>query len=358
VWGRPTVSLNLQTGLETHKSETWIWILIQRPLLSLSAHDTSTIPLEGLAHPNDHPSALGKRLKAAVRNTVLQQSAYQPADGQPLEPPPNFVEPDRTSWIVFAAPKANVTEYPETVEKELATPPPSTDPTANITISANYNFLPNGPGKPKKVHKRIDYDFSHQGVPIFEFFSQDIFVKRETNFLSVENIGGWNFGDPYAPLTDEEYKTECENLEGPMKVIEGGEEVFIENGVEEVEHMVSPNKGLWWKEFYERVQKDVARWKRVKRAMGMGYCRVVLRWEECEDEQRGERGSTEWRGGLKERIGGEENLMVDGKMKRVTRSESRRRSGMGMGMGNGLGLGIQGVETSSVVRGKGGGKKK
>jgi hypothetical protein len=50
--------------------------------------------------------------------------------------------------------------------------------------------------------------------------------------------------------------------------------------------------------------------------------------------------------------------MVDGKMKRVTRSESRRRSGMGMGMGNGLGLGIQGVETSSVVRGKGGGKKK
>lgn len=131
----------------------------------------------------------------------------------------------------------------------------------------------------------------------------------------------------------------------------------------------SPNRGVWWEVFYKRMYEDRARWRAVKRAMGRGKCRVVVRWVEfAEGEGDGDgdgdadadvdMGSGRDAGGDGDvfglrRIGG---LSKDGSASpgaggrldgrtggnRVTRSEVRRRSGFGSGS-SGTGLGGEGL---------------
>jgi hypothetical protein len=310
---RPTVSLDQATRQETHGSETWLWILIQRPIISFDASDTSTLVVSIPGSPD-----LG-----SISDIYSSSSATE--NKAPTAPPPNFPSPIPHSWLVFAAPLAHVTVYPESIEKDAASP----------EAPGTAGFEQDGG---KAVHKRIDYDFSHQGAPLFEFSSAGLFAGQLTDFLSVEKIGAFCAADGYESYSEKEYQGLYEAWVQMGGSAEGG--AFGK--------MPCPNRGVWWKEFYRRVGEDCERWRKVRRAMGRGTCRIVLRWVETEDEEDGEEHEEEEEdfGRVGRTLGGRSmgsgrgynlkkklnaNSGVEEKMRRLTRSESRRRSGLGLG---------------------------
>jgi len=174
----------------------------------------------------------------------------------------------------------------------------------------------------------------------------------------VEGIGAWFQGDEYAELPEGEFRAVVEK--------------FVEDGSGEGKMAPpSPYAGKWWSEFYKRVEEDAERWEQVKGAMGMGKCRVVVRWyewaepEKSEDVEMGDGvqdisgegfpsssvgGGMEVGGGkgkIRERIVGRQ---------RLTRSETRRRSGLGIGgsvSGVAIGIGAGVLGESSRSRGVG-----
>lgn len=308
---RPTVSLDQDTGQETYSSETWLWILIQRPIISFDASDTSTVGLSISGSPD-------------LSSTSDIYSSYSDTEKKdPTALPPNFPSPIPHSWLVFAAPLAHVTVYPESVEKDGA----------SLKAPGTTGSEQDGG---KAVHKRVDYDFAHQGAPLFEFSSAGLFAGQLTDFLSVEKMGGFSAEDGYESYSEEEYR--------------GAYEAWVQTGAS-VErdgfgNMPCPNRGVWWKEFYRRVGEDCERWRKIRRAMGRGKCRIVLRWvetedgeehEEEEDDEFGRAGSALGGGcmrsgrgkSLKKKLNASSG--VDERMRRLTRSESRRRSGLGLG---------------------------
>jgi len=289
---RPATQTDDGSGEEYASTETWIWILMSRPMVSYDPNDKVTIP-------SNSPSSY-----AGYLDTIKAEPSLKTT-------PPNFPKPIPGSWIVFAAPKANVTAYSEAAE-DLDQQP------------SHYPFT----SKSKKIQKRIDYDFSFSGIPIFEFSSSDLFTdeSKKPQFLSVEQQGAWSTNDSY-----EAY--EADGYERIYKMWQAGEwgvrESFMASatnlGLDENNKpkatMPAPNRGLWWRVFYQRMFEDVARWEKIRRAMGLGMCRVVVRWDEYPDE-----GDVDMTG-----VG----AAVGKKAKRVTRSESRRRSGLGLGEGSG-----------------------
>jgi len=192
--------------------------------------------------------------------------------------------------MVIAAPLAHLTVYPEIVES----PPTSSNTLATRLLKNQKSKLASGSGR--KVQKRIDYDFSHSGVPLFEFsmqFQPEVVLNPSSiPYLSVEGIGTWYDGDPYEKLTLDEwdiaqagFREYVENLavDDPVRYnaifdarLDG---TAVENrgfGV------VSPFKGVWWMEFYNGMYANASRWRNVKKTMSRGECRVVVRWTEWE----------------------------------------------------------------------------
>ena len=126
-----------------------------------------------------------------------------------------------------------------------------------------------GRARPHGAQARADYDFSHDGLPLFEFSNTDFFAGHRTDFLSVEKMGGFHPSDEYLPYSDDEYRVLYE--------------AWVADGSSETDAFGSkpcPNKGVWWTQFYCRVWEDCEGWRKVKEAMGRGKCRVVLRWDE------------------------------------------------------------------------------
>jgi hypothetical protein len=331
---RPTVTVDADTGVEKQTNEAWLWILISRPMVSFDPNDKSTY-VAPTSSEFDTPSSDSRQYHTPPSNTSKLDGATLPTT------PPNFPSPIPTSWVVFAAPVAHLTVLPQQTE-DLPLPSPSPYPFAN--------------GKTKQVQKRRDYDFSHAGTPLFEFSSNSVFTNGSPslNFLSVENIGPWSASDPYGELSEEEYAVSrqifndnCEHRRFQSKsqaehdndglnrcgeYDSDDEAAGINYGV----GVAAPNKGIWWKEFYRRMYVDRAMWRSVRRAMGRGKCRVVVRWNEFEG---GDVGDVDM-----------EELAGQGvKHKRVTRSETRRRSGLGFGGGEVIG-GLAGLGDSMRAR--------
>jgi hypothetical protein len=250
--------------------------------------------------------------------------------------PPNFPHPTPLSWLVFAAPKAHITTYPESVENYDGSIP-------------KHPFATQSP----TIHKRTDYDFSFSGIPLFEFSSADIFTptSARTEFLSIEQMGAWYENDPYTAYSEEEYRRMFSLWEdGEWGLISVGSRkgCFDEEG-RPTAPIPPPNRGVWWKVFYEKMKKDVERWKKIRSAMGRGKCRVVVRWVEALDDgmKKGDAGSGKQGVGKKGAHG-----------KRLTRSETRRRSGLGvsdlpvgLAIGGVVGLGALGENSKSRAAG-------
>ncbi|TAQ86320.1 hypothetical protein B7494_g5359 [Chlorociboria aeruginascens] len=326
---RPVLNSNA-SGQAFSTTERWIWFLISRPLISFDINDSSTNPLY------NQEKLPGDSNESAPFYAFPQ---YSTSKAIPT-PPPNFPRPIPASWLVFAAPLANTTVYPTTTDTSS---PASSKPTA---------FQPHN-----KTAKRTDFDFSHSGTPLFEFGASDLFTCFESSdspkfcdasssfslpFLSVENIGSWHENDAFEPLSAAEYETRYQDWR-----------VFCER--EEARagrlDMPAPNRGVWWQSFYRRLQEDRRRWEEIRGAMGRGKCRVVVRWEEVEGERTalegvmtpalglGISGVT---GGLGSAAAGriEKKVGLRGlgsvtvgrlNSRRMTRSETRRKSVLGLG---------------------------
>lgn len=277
-----------------------------RPLVSIDLKDASTYV--ALNPPS---------VNAPVTDvfSTPQSTAFSP---EPIikPTPPNFPRPAPLSWCVFAAPKAHVTTYPETVETH--------DRDGSI---ATYPFATPS----ATIRKRIDYDFSFSGIPLFEFSSADKFFigRRRSEFLSIEQMGGFYEHDLYAPYANEEYMRHCrlwEDGEWPPGKWSGTSKSsrYYEDGTPKGS-MPSPNRGVWWKNFYERMAKDVERWKKIKTAMGRGKCRVVVRWIEAPEDESMEKEHVDVSAKQDGGAGGKKGPQG----KRKMRSEARRRSGLG-----------------------------
>ncbi|TGO30667.1 hypothetical protein BPAE_0004g01260 [Botrytis paeoniae] len=249
--------------------------------------------------------------------------------------PPNFPSPTPTTWLCIAVPLSNITVYP--IQPDTTLPPSLLEP----TFSHSQHGLPT-----KKIAKRQDYDFSFQGTPIFEFSTRKLFPQPENpfpntaptaDFLSIEVPRPYDPSDPYLAFPAQvsqnpgllqrevrKYARAAGVKGGELRTY--GDMMTDESGVD-VSEEVSPNEGIWWCEFYRRITRDRIRWERVKRCMGRGRCRVVLRWQDVSDGMKrlGGRSSSSSSSGI--------GLGVSGKQseaERVMQEMSRKNTG-GMG---------------------------
>ncbi|KAK6586023.1 hypothetical protein PZA11_001080 [Diplocarpon coronariae] len=328
----PTTHTDPTTGITTVTTQTWLWFLISRPVLTLSKSDISTA-----AHEYRKSSCSSK------------QSSCQDA----LRPPPDFNFPIPTSWVVFACPASNVTSYPD--GRDNSASPSHLAPNARSLRRSQQKTY-------KTVHKRKDYDFSHQGVPLFEFSSSGLFptpTRALHYFLSVDDLGGWDEKDTYGTCSEHEWKVRVAVWEEEFGSV-CNEQKKIEEREGRSRELEEPcaYRGIWWPKFFKGIYADEARWRRIREAMSKGKCRVVVRWAELEqqawtrerkkdvfvpgfydvDEDQDGVGL-----GVQLNGGGLESSAVAGKNpkirerlagRKVARSEAKRRSGLGQEQGN------------------------
>ncbi|KAF7960798.1 hypothetical protein EAE96_000471 [Botrytis aclada] len=240
--------------------------------------------------------------------TVTSPSTTLPSTSFTATTPPNFPKPTPTTWLCIAVPLSNITTYP--IQPDTSLPPSLLEP----TFSPSQNGLPT-----RKIAKRQDYDFSFQGIPIFEFSTRTLFPPPENpfpntaptaDFLSVEVTRPYDPSDPYLlfPLQVSQnpglFEREARKYARAAGV--KGEELRTfgdmmvdESGVD-VSEELSPNEGIWWCEFFRGITRDRIRWERVKRCMGRGRCRVVIRWQDVPDEMKrlGARSSSSSKSGI------------------------------------------------------------
>ncbi|KAH6713515.1 hypothetical protein BKA61DRAFT_457145, partial [Leptodontidium sp. MPI-SDFR-AT-0119] len=254
---RPTTYIDLTTNLPTQATQTWLWFLISRPVLTLSPTETNT-----------NPSPV--------------------TDACTIRPPPDFPMPIPTSYVVFACPASNVTEYPDC--KDDSAPPdlpaPSTSSMHPLNPSHNRTRT-SPPSTAKKIYKRKDYDFSFQGVPIFEFNQASTFHtpgRERFEILSIDNLGSWYPTDASGLCDLPEWQARLSAWEEEVDTL-GREErkeddrAYRDRGLEDPH----ARRGVWWEMFYQAVYREERKWRRVRECMSRGKCRIVVRWVENGD---------------------------------------------------------------------------
>ncbi|KAF7902753.1 hypothetical protein EAF00_002656 [Botryotinia globosa] len=206
--------------------------------------------------------------------------------------PPNFPSPTPTTWLCIAVPISNITTYP--IQPDTTLPPSLLE----STFAHSQHGLPT-----KKIAKRQDYDFSFQGTPIFEFSTRTLFPQPENpspntaptaDFLSIEVPRPYDPIDPYLEfppqvsrnpgLLQREVRKYARAAGVTGEELHTYGDIMVDESGVDVSEEVSPNEGIWWCEFYRGITRDRIRWERVKRCMGRGRCRVVLRWQDAPDE--------------------------------------------------------------------------
>ncbi|PMD35020.1 hypothetical protein L207DRAFT_638481 [Hyaloscypha variabilis F] len=363
-----------EIDLPTPNSTTqpWIWFLISRPLLSINPKNTSTRPphQNKISHPSSTPQTF--YTPSSLSSSPLDTSTHTSSL------PPNFPAPVQTSWMVFACPLSNVVAYPEALD---AQPPSQCTILSRASRPSSQNQNQNGG---KKLYKRRDFDFSRNGIPIFEFHAPSFPSPPSTSsstqtshqlahqqFLSIGEIGPFYPGDLCSPLPEAEYIQNIKSFQDKAKA--KAEAIAAGRDGEEERKVVSPWSGQWWKVFYEGVSGEVGRWEGVKASMGRGKCRVVVRFTEWEGEDEGERMDLDREEGVGLGLSGVEGVGMglggmgmgeSRKIKerlvgrgRMTRSETRRRSGLGMGEVSSSGV-VMGIGAAGGVKGKSKGGKK
>lgn len=144
------------------------------------------------------------------------------------------------------------------------------------------------------MQKRTDYDFSHSGIPLFEFSCSDLFTKltgTRCEFLSVEDLGSFYRGDFFTLMSEEDYnyyKSElemhqirCEQMHLEHEpTVEGADNLIPERQL----GSACPYYGQWWEKFWGQMWWDARRWQEIRLSMGRGKCRIVVRWNEWEEE--------------------------------------------------------------------------
>jgi len=191
-------------------------------------------------------------------------------------------------------------------------------------------------------------------------------------FLEVGEIGPFYSGDEHEIFSDADCEAKIKQSGGDNKKYWLGPE----QGGNKVE---SPYKGQWWEVFYQQIAVDAARWEGIRAAMSRGKCRVVIRYTEFTEDINFESDSLAMAigceveglfglgiGGLDAGAlgGGGEGKKIKERIagrQRLTRSETRRRSGLGLSevssSGVVVGIGGPGAVGAGKGKGKSGGRK-
>ncbi|KAE8441034.1 hypothetical protein EG329_006098, partial [Mollisiaceae sp. DMI_Dod_QoI] len=175
----PTSSFNEKTRREAITYQKWIWFFIARPVItfnknkSVQSHHSSE---SSLSSPEDNFYTPLSDMRSPI-------DLPEPSS----KPPPNFPDPIPVAWMIFASPIDHLTTYPTQVENIIVKDPSNgahttnrygdenQPPSPNLRIPAkrsNPFTQPSSsklPNAKRMTHKRTDYDFSHQGLPLFEF---------------------------------------------------------------------------------------------------------------------------------------------------------------------------------------------
>lgn len=372
----PTATTDPSTGTQIPTTQTWLWFLISRPLLTINAKNTSTRPPSHnkISHPSSVSNSPQTCHTPSTRppNSPAQwptPSLVHPQPNSNYTLPPNFQIPIPTSWLVFACPLENVTAYPEALDTQSSS--------GTSSFSSRTKFPSSSRKGGKKIYKRRDFDFSHNGLPVFEFnnttggmFNGDDGSELPP-FLEVGGIGPFYSGDEHESLSDADREA---------KIKQSGENEKYWLGPEQGgKKVVSPYKGQWWEVFYEQIAADAARWEGIRAAMSRGKCRVVIRYMEFAEDTNFESDNLAMAigcevkglfglgiGGLDAGAcgGGEEGKKIKERIagrQRLTRSETRRRSGLGLievsSSGAAVGIGGPGAMGAGKGKGKSGGRK-
>ncbi|KAG4427821.1 hypothetical protein IFR05_016695, partial [Cadophora sp. M221] len=341
----PTTYTDPTTNLPTQGTQTWLWFLISRPVLSLSPTETNTNPSP-----------------ATDAWSIIDDQ--KPSPPSTIRPPPDFLMPIPTSYVVFACPASNVTEYPDC--KDDSAPPDPPAPSTSYTHSLAPSYLNSAsnsrtrtspPSTAKKIYKRKDYDFSFQGVPIFEFNQSSTFRTPNRplfNILSIENLGSWYPSDASGFCELPEYQARLRAWDEEVDALsreerKADDRAYRDRGLEDPH----AKRGVWWEMFYQEVYREERRWRRVRECMSRGKCRIVVRWVESESSlspslgQKGKSNGSRSRkrnktspnlGFSSDDAEGDEDMSDD--------------AGMDLGLGLGIGLGVR-LNGNSANRGDG-----
>ncbi|KAJ8066075.1 hypothetical protein OCU04_005167 [Sclerotinia nivalis] len=305
--------------------------------------------------------------------------------------PPNFPSPTPTTWLCLAVPLANITTYP--IQSDTTLP----SSLLEETLLKNKYGLPT-----KKIARRQDYDFSFQGIPIFEFSTRELFSPTSpstfpsssnsnshstshepsttnqppiSDFLSISGLPPYDPQDPYLPFPPhisqnpellQHFARKYAHAAGvPAEELRTfGEMMEDESGVD-VSEELSPNEGIWWSAFYRGITRDRIAWERVRRSMGRGRCRVVVRWQDVPVGMKGRVSGDGGVGlglglglGLERRESEMERVMQEMGRESMGRNSKRKaRKSMNGGLNQNVGLGVTnsnvGVHTHPTRSGSG-----
>ncbi|KAG9229787.1 hypothetical protein BJ875DRAFT_521997 [Amylocarpus encephaloides] len=206
------------TGAITTSYERWIWFYITAPMVDITSFED--------------PS------KIAI-------------------PPADFPNPVPQSWVVFALPLAHCTKYDTVTETELT----SDNPSKLTGGRKGVNLDPPSPNAKILCHRR-DYDLSFSGLPIFEFSQKPP--------GSLEGWYKWSVGNNILKMKSIMNPSFNGYWEGENGRFLGGSQV--------------PDYGDgadgWWATMFATAFKDVVCWEKMKRSMGRGKMRIVIRWKD------------------------------------------------------------------------------
>lgn len=232
---RPTTYNDPSTGLPTLGTQTCLWFLISRPMLSLSPTETNTAR---------------SPLSSKWANLPLNLSSKPPST---IRPPPDFPMPIPASYVVLACPAQNVTAYPN-CKDDSAPPdpepprggyrnsmaPPCLSSALNLGSGGNVNsnerygkastssFNPyirghtrqrsstsSAPSPPKRIHKCKRLRFLLPRGPYLRVLAieQQRFrcslARSSFTVLSIDGIGGWYPSDAVSTCSEAEWQRRC-----------------------------------------------------------------------------------------------------------------------------------------------------
>lgn len=201
-------------------------------------------------HHNSHP----RKTSTSGRTEDFDLSTGSTSSSSSL-PSHDIPSPITTTWLVFALPKAYCTIYPERIEEF-----------SSHSNSHSHNKPQSvAQSQPNIINKRIDFDLSFSGVPVFEFSSK----PRSTLTSLSAYIETLILRLPKGGSTKEERRVEeeIERLTDLYRDAVGGKWLSVDTETDKIEW----NEALIW---------DVERWRDIRAAMSRGKMRLVMRWVE------------------------------------------------------------------------------
>ncbi|RDL41152.1 uncharacterized protein BP5553_01131 [Venustampulla echinocandica] len=218
----PTVHTNTETGRISEGHETWISFMISVPELILNYYYHAV------------PAAL-------YSNKKLPES-----------------------WVVFALPLTHCVQYGVVTETSYpkepvySAEPPLTDPSPSTLSKAK-----------EKEHKRIDFDLSFSGVPIFEF------SEKPKKFLEGWDIWCMNNGELSMEADTDEQNWNGGNLGQYLSISATNDPRYLHEEV---------GDDYWYHHYFTSLRDNVQDWKAIRNIMSEGKLRIVARWDESPTE--------------------------------------------------------------------------